>query len=75
MSCFEREVWPYDVLSFPFHGRKSGGAPGHWMPNQRRVMRQIFGGMTNAECAQRLVSSPSLMSTPSATLQAQFEDL
>jgi len=39
------------------------------------VMRQIFGGMTNAECAQRLVSSPSLMSTPSATLQAQFEDL
>jgi len=40
-----------------------------------QVLRQIFGGTSSAECVQRLLSSPSLLATPSSTLQAQFEDL
>ena len=43
--------------------------------NYTQVLRDIFGGMLSTECVQHLVTSPSLLATPSTTLQSSFQSL
>lgn len=40
-----------------------------------QVLQGIFGDISTTDCARHLVSTPSLMSTPSDTLQSQFQGL